>query len=457
MPDFPQDGWCEISVEKVWAEFVQVVSAVAADAPEPVGAMCVAVMGEAVIPVGRVGEALAPCIMPVDRRAERICRELQEQISPLEIMRITGTPMGPSYALPYILWLKKNEPDLYRKTWKFMGWQDYLVSRLGLEPVMDESLAGRTQMFDLINRMWSDSVIDVVGFDRAKLSDVRSAGSMLGSISRNAAEELGLAEGTKLVLGGYDQAVAALGVGVIASENAMVSTEGTGYLITALDGPVVDAGMMKNAFACTPHVVPNAYVSVTFNSSGMLLLNWVRELLRIDGDGLDAIMSEMDDRSTDLVVLPYFGDPVTPHIESQALGSIVGLSLNTGRGTLVRGLLEGMGLDMKFKIELLRESEIRIRFLNVTGPAADSGSWCQLRADTLGIPLQPCAGVDAGARGAAMLAGIGTREYRDVGSAVDHFVSDRQVIRPNGDLSDLYTRRLAKYRKLYAAIREVLS
>ena len=457
MPDFPQDDWCEIDVEKVWAEFRQAVSAAAADTPEPVGAMCIAVMGEAVIPVGQVGEVLAPCIMPVDRRAERVCRELQELISPLELMRVTGTPTGPSYALPRILWLKENEADLYRNTWKFMGWQDYLVSRLGLEPVTDESLAGRTQMFDVINRVWSDSVIDVAGVDREKLSDVRVAGSMLGTISRNAAEELGLPDGTKFVLGGYDQAVAALGVGVITSENAVASTEGTGYLITALDAPVVDAGMMKNAFACTPHVVPNAYVSVTFNSSGMLLLNWCRELLKIDGDGLDAIMSAMDDRLTDLVVLPYFGDAATPYSESQALGSIVGLSLDTGRGTLIRGLLEGMGLDMKLNIELLRDSEIRIGLLRVTGPAAGSESWCQLRADTLGIPLRPCAGVDAGARGAAMLAGIGTREDEDAGSAVEHFVPGGGVIRPNGDLSDLYTRRFAKYRKLYASIRQVLS
>lgn len=464
-PDCPEPGQTEIRMDRVWDGLRQAVGQAVAGAGEAVTAMSLAVLGQAAVPIDGNGRALAPSVLPEDVRTEELARDFQEKVSPIEVMRFTGMPAGHTYTVLKLLWLKQNAPEVYANTWKFMGWQDYVVGRLGLEPTTDASLAGRTQMFDIINREWADGIIDQAGLDRDKLSEVGAAGTVLGEISRKAADELGLPAGTKFVLGGLDSAVAALSVGAASSGHAMNATEGVEYLVSAFHEPVVDVGMMKNAFSCCPHVVPDMYVSVACNFTGTSLLRWYREVLGQEEERIakesgrdvyEVITERMDDEPTSLMVLPYFTASGTPYMDPRPMGSIVGLTLQTGRGTLIRGLLEGLAFEMKLNMELLAESGIRLNEVHVTGPAARSRKWCQLKSEIFGLPVRRHLDTDAATLGAAMLAGIGVGIYENAATAVEFCVNPEEEVLPSGDRSDIYAGTFSRYRRLYPALCELM-
>lgn len=463
--DHPEPRREEIWMDAVWDELKRAVGKALAHVSDPVTAMSLAVEGESLVCVDRNGRVLAPSILPRDPRTEEVARDFQEKVSPIEVMRLTGMPAGSSYMLLKLLWVKENLPEAYNNAWKFMGWQEYFVSRLGLEPTTDYSLAGRTQMFDIINRAWADEIIDQAGLDRARLSEVKPAGTLLGEISRKTSEELGLPAGTKFVLGGYDQAVAAFGAGAASSGHALNATEEVEYLVAAFHEPVVDPGMMKSGFSCCPHVVPETFVSVAYNFTGRELLRWYRGVLggeeaatagREKPDTWEAIIERMDSDPADLVVLPYFKPSGTPYRDPRPLGSIVGLTLETGRGKILRGLLEGLAFEMKLNAELLAESGVRLSQVHATGLAANSRKWCQLKADVFGLPVERHMGVDTASLGAAMLAGIGTGVYENATTAVEFCVHPEEKIWPSGERSDLYAKRFGHYRRLYPALREVM-
>ena len=463
--DRPGPGREEISMDAVWAELKRVVAKAAAHASDPVRAMSLAVAGDALVCVDRNGRVLAPSILPGDARTEDVARDFQEKVSPIEVMRRTGMPAGAGYFLHKLLWTKEHQREVYASAWKVTGWQEYLVSRLGLEPTTDYSLAGRTQMFDIINRVWADEILDQAGLDRGKLGEVKPAGSLLGEISRKAAEELALPAGTRFVLGGHEQAVAALGAGAASSGQALNVTDEADLLVAAFHEPVVDPSMMKNGFACSPHVVPETFLSAAYNFTGSGLLGWCGDILgRQDAasaeeareHAIDALIEDMEDKPTDLLVLPYFRPSGTPYRDPKPLGAMVGLTLDTGRGTITRGLLEGLALEMKLNAELLGESGIRLSTVHVAGRAANVRKWCQLKADVFGLPVERHAGVDAASLGAAMLAGIGIGVYDSVSSAVEFCVHPEEKLWPNGQASDVYAKHFAYYRSLYPALRNVM-
>ena len=465
VPNHPREGWAEIPIDAVWDGLKFAVGMALADVRDPVTAMSLAVTGQAVVPVARDGRALGPSMMPFDRRGETQTHDLREMRSPLEIMRITGSPIGANFTLPKLMWLKQNDPGTFRETWQFMGWQEYLVYRLGFEPTTDYSLAGRTMMFDVINKDWSSEILDLVEIDRETLCGVRPAGTLLGEISRSAADELGLPHGTKLVLGGFDQAMGALAAGAVLDSHAMDATGTVEVLVPAFNEPVVDAGMLKNGFVCCPHVVPDAYISVAYNFTGGSLLRWYRDTLGHEEKAIaektgrsvyDVIMECMDDEPTTALVLPYFSASGTPYFESKPMGGIVGLDLSSTRGTLIRALLEGVTFEIRLNMALLAESGVRVNVIHAVGGAARSREWCQLKADVFGLSVMRHADVDAPAQGAAMLAGAGVDVYEDLHEAVAACVKPREEIRPDGERAEVYNHKFARYRKLYPALRQVL-
>lgn len=455
----PQPGVSEVYMDVVWGALKDAVAKARAHVEEPVTAMSLAVCGESAVAIDRDGRALGASILPDDTQADAVAREYHERVSPIDVMRQTGMPPVSNSRLVRMLWLKATRPDVYQACWKFMGWHEHLANRFGLGPVTDPSLAGRTQMFDIVNGAWADRVLGEAGVEREKLPDVKPAGTLLGDISRRAAEELGLPAGVKFVVGGCDHSVAALGVGAVAGGQALNATGGAEWLVAALHEPALDVGMLKNGFSCTPHVIGGTFVSVAVNPSGGRLMTWLCGLLAAGRDGreaVDGLLAEMDRRPTDLLVLPYFGPSGTPYGDKRALGSVVGMDAGTSRGTIVRAALEGLALEMKLNASLLAESGIRLNEARVAGPAARSRDWCQIKADVLGLAVKRYVDLEPASLGAAMLAGLGAGVYDGFVSAVEFCVNAEDTVYPAGPRVDHYEKQFERYRRLYPALREIV-
>ena len=173
--------------------------------------------------------------------------------------------------------MQRHQPDIYRRVWKFLGFEDFVYFQLGIPPVVDYSLAARTMMFDIIDKSWSEKMLGLGNVDASLLPDTAPSGTIIGEVSPKIADELGLPRGVVGVTGGHDQPCGAMGAGIIRSGEVMDATGTVECIAPAFTEPVINQAMSDGNFACYPHVVNGLYVTLGFVSSGGVVLRWYRD------------------------------------------------------------------------------------------------------------------------------------------------------------------------------------
>ena len=459
----PQPGWLELDPEEVWQRVVKAVRKATADAGDPVQALGISCLGEAAVPVARGGTILANTIVGFDNRALPMCSEWLDRNDPAEIMSITGMPPNQMYTLIKLMWLKANRLEVYSRIWKFLCYEEYAMFRMGLTPTTDYSVAGRTMAFDVREKRWSEKICDLAGVDAGMFADAKPSGTVVGEIGEKAADELGLPKGCKVVTGGHDQPAGALGAGVIEKGVAIDATGTVECFALAFDEPVLNDVMLKNNFCCYCHVVPGLYVTLGFNLTGGSLLKWFRDTLASEEkrlaeqrglDVYDVLMEEMVDEPTDIFVLPHFTMTGTPYMDADPTGAVVGLSLGTTRGQLVKAVVEGITYEMKLNMALLRDAGIEIGELRAIGGGAKSPRWLQVKADMFNTKVVKLSVSEAACLGVAMAAGVANRDYASFREAVDRVVKPEKDYLPDPGRAEVYERKLGKYRELYPMFKQ---
>ncbi len=458
----PQPGWSELDANVVWENIATGIRRVASQtASDPIEAISVASQGEAVTPVSADGAVLANAITTFDARTAGICAALKQQITPLEVMQITGMPMSDIHTLAKLIWIQRNQPDLYRKTWKFLGFEDFVYFKLGVSPVVDHSLAARTMAFDIITKTWSEKMLGLADIDGSLFPDTAPSGTPIGEVSAQMSAELGLPRGVVCVTGGHDQPCGALGAGIIRSGEVMDATGTVECIAPAFTEPVINEEMINGNFACYPHVVEGLYVTLGFVSSGGVILRWFRDTLAeaevahaaAEGaDVYDLLMETLPDAPGTAMLLPHFTGSGTPYLDLESKGAIVGLTLSTTKAELLKAILEGISYEIKQNLTMLQDAGVVINEVRAIGGGAKSEKWLQLKADMFGkkvIALDISEGV---CLGTAILSGTAIGKYESVDAAVEQLVTPRNVYHPRTEISRIYDERLKTYAQIYPAL-----
>jgi xylulokinase len=461
----PQPGWSELEPNGVWEKVSNGIRQVAAQTKaDPIEAVSVACQGEAATPVSKSGEVLATAITTFDFRAAGISDEINQRLSKLEIMQITGMPLSDITTLAKLIWMQRNQTEVYRRTWKVLGFEDFVYYKLGMTPTVDYSLAARTMAFDIIQKDWSEKMLDVANVDRALFPDAAPSGAIIGEVDAKIADELGLPRGVVGVTGGHDQPCGALGAGIIHEGDVMDATGTVECIAPAFRKPVINERMIEGNFACYPHVVDGMYVTLGFVSSGGVVLRWFRDTFAqaeqahaaaTGRDVYDLLMDVMPDTPSPVILLPHFTGSGTPQLDLQSKGAILGLTLATRKGDLVKAILEGISYEIKHNLTLLQEAGVAINEIRAIGGGAKSEKWLQLKADMFGkkvVALDVSEGV---CLGAAILAGTAIGKYDSIASAVAQLVKPRKTYYPREEARQLYDERLKLYAQIYPAIREI--
>jgi len=219
----PASGQAELDSDRVWEEIKRAVMRAAHDSrKDPVTAVSVCSLGEAVVPVSKDRRILGPSLLGFDSRGEEFLDGLKAFHDRERLYRLNGNSLGNNYGLTKLLWIKTHRPDLYEAAHRFLPWGSLVPYMMGADPIVDYSLANRMLVFDLAQRDWSDELLQAAGIDRDKLPATAAAGTRIGEVSRAAASELGLQPGTPILLGAHDQCANALGSGVIRDGQAML-------------------------------------------------------------------------------------------------------------------------------------------------------------------------------------------------------------------------------------------
>jgi xylulokinase len=446
------DGGAELDSTEVLNHCLAAIAEAAHQAGRGrVKAIGISSQGEAFTPVDRHGHPLARAMVSSDVRATALAQSWPQDFGVDRLYQITGHTGHPLFSLFKLLWLKEHRPEVWQAAARFLCFEDLLQLRLGLEPAMGWPLAGRTMLFDVRRHEWSSEILDRIGLSPERLARPLASGTVAGTIASAMAGDLALAKGAVVVTGGHDQPCGGLGAGATEPGAAMYAT-GTVECITPTFARPVFTPTLRRYNLCTyDHAVPGRYTTVAYSLTGGNLLEWYRDQFA-PGQDYEAILKTAAPKPTRLLVLPYWTASGTPYFDLRTPGAILGLRLTTTRGEILRALLEGVALEMRLNLEVLRESGCEIRELRAIGGGAKSAFWTQLKADVLGRPITPLNVAEAGCLGVAMLACAAT-----TGQALPDlargWIKPQSAVLPR-DAGD-YEERFALYRELYPALQRI--
>ncbi len=454
----PRPGWAELDSQAVWKQVQSMIREVSTKtASDPIAALSVSSMGEALTPVSRDRTILGNCLLGFDSRGAETTARLGA-LDPVMFFERSGNLAGPTYGGQKLIWLRDNRQDLFRRTYKFLGWADLVGYMLGGEPYTDYSLANRSLFFDVQQARWSEETLEYVGLPLHKLPDVAQAGTAVGAVSREAADELGLPAGARIVLGAHDQCMSATGAGVIRHGQAAYGL-GTYICITPAYATIPPtAGLLVPKLNVEHHTIPGLFVSFYYNLSGGAVLKWFRdtfaqaekrEAVASRRDVYDQLLAEMPESPTNMLVLPHFAPTGPPDFDQRPYGLIAGVTLETTRGDFIKALLEGVTYYFRQGLEQMANAGIAIGEFRVTGGGARSNAWLQISADILGRPLLRPRVTEASALGAIILAGAGSGVYTSVEQAVSILVSIDRTFTPDPHKRAAYDASFARYLLLY--------
>ena len=379
------------------------------------------------------GRVLRPAILWNDQRTAAECAEIEERVGLERLIALTGNRALTGFTAPKLLWLRRHEPAVYERVHRILLPKDYVRLRLTGEWAIDAADASGTLLFDVAGRRWSDEVLAALEIPRDWLPPV--------------------SESTE-VAGAGDQQAAALGVGVLEPGSVSVVLGTSGVVLAALRAYAHDERARVHAFC---HAAPETWeaMGVMLNAAGSL--RWFRDALA-PGVGFDELTAEAaasPPGADGLLFLPYLQGERTPHADPGARGAFVGLSLQHGRATLVRAVLEGVAYGLRDSLELLRELGVSPTHGRASGGGARSRLWLEIVASVLGLPLELTAVDEGSAYGAALLAGVQGGVFGDAGEAVARCVRVRDRVEPRADWADAYAEGYARFRALYPALRPV--
>jgi xylulokinase len=440
------DGGAELDSEHVMDCCLTVIREAARDAgADRVQAIGISSQGEAFTPIDKNGRALGPAMVSSDTRAAKFSREWPLEFGAERLYQITGHTAHPLFTLFKLLWIRSNRPEVWGRAAKFLCFEDLLHTRLGVPPSMGWPLAGRTMLFDIRRHEWSGEILDEIGLSPERLAAPLPSGTIVGEVKA----DLGLAKGAVVVTGGHDQTCGALGAGAVEPGMAMYATGSVECICPTFASPVLSADLQRNNLCTYDHVIPGRYATVAYSLTGGNILRWFREQFAPSED-YEALLATAATSPTKLLVLPYWTPSGTPYFDVNTPGVICGLRMNTTRGEILRALLEGVALEMRLNLEILRESGCEVNELRAIGGGARSQFWTQLKADVINRPIFRLNVEEAGCLGAAMLA-FSAVDGEPLASLVRRWVQPVGVVTPNR--SNSYDALFSKYRDAYPLLR----
>ena len=460
--EVPRPGWAEHDPEQVWWDGVRhVVAELLADpdvTPDRIAGMAVSAIGPCVVPVDANGSPLRPAILyGVDTRSTTQIEALRQAHGQEALFARTRNQLTTQSAGPKILWLRDEEPEVFRAAARFVTSQTWLVGRLTGRWVMDHGTAGYYDpLYDPAAGCWDTSAVDIV--DETRLPELAWADELAGELTSAAAAELGLRPGTPVVVGTTDAPAEAVGSGVVSPGRMMLMYGSSIFMIGVLDEPAPDPRMWS-----APFVFEGTHVLAGGTATAGTLTRWFIDLTSPDlaPEEHEELFRELTDAAAEvppgaegLVLLPYFSGERTPINDPLARGVLFGLNLTHGRGHVYRALLEGIAQGIRANLAVYADRGAAPELVRAVGGGTRNRVWLQAVADATG-QVQQVVTTPGASYGDAFLAALATGLVEDR-RAIDRWVAPEVESVPDPALGDLYARQAQRARHLYESTRELM-
>ncbi len=419
--------------------------------------------GETLVPLNKDMKPLRNAIVWIDTRSIAEAREIAANVDLQELYRKTGYPeVDPSWPATRILWLKKNEPDIFLHTHKFMLLHDYILYRLSGQVYGEATTYNSSYYYDIIRFEYLTDMLDFIGITADKLPEVVKSGTIIGNISEEVASITGLDIKTKVIAGALDQICGAVGAGNVTKGMATETTGSAFAMVITTGEPITD---YSYKLPCVLHAVPDTYGLMPYSSTGGMVLKWFKDNFckeesqkaAMTGKNvfqlLDREAEKISPGSEGLIMLPFLTGALFPEYDPKAKAVFFGIGINHRKPHFTRSILESLSYMMRNDIEAIKGLGIDINRVISMGGGASSDLWSQIKADTCRVRVDIPSYTETALLGAALIAGVSLGIYEGFKEASKNIVRVKKTFIPDRSNEEVYNTGFIKYKELYKRLK----
>jgi xylulokinase len=424
---------------------------------------------QCLIPMSKEGIPLHRSIIWLDGRSAKVIEE-QLWTPPrimgynifklLKFLRITGGTPGHTGKdqIGKILWLRENKPEIFSKTAKYIDAKDFLIYKLTGNYVTSVDLAVIWWLLDTRNKknQWHPDLCKLAGITPDNLSEVRESGAVVGTITPQAAEEIGLIAGTRVINGAGDLTIAAVGSGALDEGELHINLGTSNWVAGHFSKRKID---IPHYTGCIGSAYPQKYyLGMAHQETAGVCYEWLKEkILKTEEGGnsgnnfeyLDSLAEQVKPGSEGLLFTPWMYGERCPLDDSFVRAGFYNIGLNHTKGHLVRAVLEGIALNTRWAMETLENLYSPVTELRMIGGGAKSSLWCQIMADVTNRTIHQVADPHhAGAKGISLLASM-VLGFIPTFHDIKQYIKIKQSFQPNPANRQLYDRLFAEFKNVY--------
>jgi xylulokinase len=454
--DRPQPGWAEQSPLDWFEAFRQTTQQAirqAAVRPEEIAAICIVGITHNAVLLDENGEVLRAAILYTDIRSQAQAEALLQKWGD-EIFQRTFNQLSAIWTWPQLQWIKENEPDVWRRTHRILFPKDYVRHRIAPSILTDTIDPAGTLLYDPLENRWIEPFCADLGLTPESFPPPVSPWKIIGTVTRQAAADTGLAAGTPVMAGTTDTAAEIYGAGALSPGQATVKLATVGRIATISPDPVPDP-----AFLNYPHVVPGLWYPGTSTKFAASAYSWVRQAFWINGQShdykqMDQAAATVPPGAEGVLFHPYLAGEFAPSWDPYLRASFLGVGVQHHRAHFTRAVLEGVAFAMRDALEDMLANGREVAEVRLIGGGAASDLWAQIITDILRREVLVPEGADA-AYGSALMAGVTAGMLETKPEAIGDFIRLRTRCLPDEKRVRLYDELFGIYRQAARAITDV--
>lgn len=448
----PNDWW--ISAQKALKKITRQVN------PDRIIALAISNQRETFVPLNKNGKHLRPAIIWLDERCKDDVEPFSQKIGKNKIHQITGKPVDYAPVVYRLAWMKKHEPDLFKKIAMICDVHTYLIWKLTDTFKTSWASADPIGLFELKNKKWSPILLKELELKEHQMPEIYCPGTILGKLTEDASRSTGLSTNTFIIAGGGDGQAAGLGSNVLTSKRAYLNL-----------GTAVVAGVygtryeISKAFRTMASCSERGYYYECSLRAGTFAIDWlIKKILKIDSSKQPDIYKQLEKEAQQISIgsdglyhLPYLCGVMNPYWDINARGAFAGLSSSHTRGHIYRSILEGIAFEQLFALVAIeKEIGVRVGDLMAIGGGSANELWCHIFADVTGKNICLSENTEASGLGAAIAAAVGIGWYQTFKEAARKMTGIKRIITPDARNQKKYRQMFETYKKIYPSLKKTL-
>ena len=296
-------------------------------------------------------------------------------------------------------------------------------------------------------------MLDILGINESQLPKIFESYDIVGTLKEEIKNDLGIDHDVNIIIGGGDQAVGAVGVGIVGDGECSISLGTSGVVFVSSKTFNIDYQSYLQSYAHSNgkyHLM-----GVMLNAAGAL--KWWSEAV-FQSYNYDEFFEKLEETEVedDLYFLPYLSGERSPINDPNARGVFFGLRLEHRKPHMDRAVIEGVTFALRDSFELIKNLGVPITTVRLTGGGAKSEIWAQMIADIMNVNTVTIEVEEGPALGASILAMVGCGEYQTVEEACEQIVSLNKTYTPNPQLVKQYDKKYNFFRKIYPSLKSLL-